>query len=131
MFRWVTLLFSQEFPLYDTLRVWESIFSHEDRSFYVNCFAIALIIACKQHIINGDYSESLRKLKTIHEHVTVDDALELANEFYIQLKDTNIRTLAQNNKLKLEQQTKEKEGTKPKYRNRVTALWTKLRGRVN
>lgn len=50
-FRWVTLLYAQDFELFDTMRIWESLFSAEDRCLYINLFAIAIILACKDVIL--------------------------------------------------------------------------------
>lgn len=52
-FRWVTLLYAQDFALFDTIRIWESIFSANDRCLYINLFAIAIILACKQLILEN------------------------------------------------------------------------------
>ena len=46
-FRWVTLLYAQDFPLFDTLRIWESIFSSENRMQYIKFFAIAILRSCR------------------------------------------------------------------------------------
>jgi hypothetical protein len=50
-FRWVTLLYAQDFALFDTMRIWESIFSAHERCLYINLFAIAIILAIKQIIL--------------------------------------------------------------------------------
>lgn len=49
-FRWITLLFSQEFEMFETLRIWESIFSRDDRTNYCNFFALALILSSRDII---------------------------------------------------------------------------------
>lgn len=46
-FRWVTLLYAQDFDLFDTLRIWESIFSSDDHLQFINFFAIGIIMSCK------------------------------------------------------------------------------------
>lgn len=50
-FRWMTLLFAQDFALFDTLRIWESIFSCDNRLDFMNYFAIAIIITAKAFIL--------------------------------------------------------------------------------
>jgi TBC1 domain family member 13 len=52
-FRWVTLLYAQDFALFDTMRIWESIFSAQERCLYINLFAIAIILACKDVILEN------------------------------------------------------------------------------
>lgn len=49
-FRWVTLLYAQDFELFDTIRIWESIFSAKDRCLFINLFAISIILAKKKII---------------------------------------------------------------------------------
>jgi TBC1 domain family member 13 len=55
-FRWITLLFSQEFEMFETLKVWESIFAHDDRITYTNFIALSLLISSASIIAKGDYS---------------------------------------------------------------------------
>ena len=50
-FRWMTLLFAQDFPLFDTLRIWESIFSSDNRLYFMNFLAIAIMISAKEAIL--------------------------------------------------------------------------------
>ncbi len=64
-FRWVTLLYAQDFDLFDTLRIWESIFSSDDHLQYINFFAIAIIMSCKDVIINNDFTAVLEHLQNI------------------------------------------------------------------
>ena len=51
-FRWITLLYAQEFDLFDTLRIWESIFSADDRPKFTYFIAIAIIMSCKEVIVS-------------------------------------------------------------------------------
>lgn len=75
LFRWVTLLFAQEFPLHQTLRIWESIFSYKDRTPFVDAFCLALIISCKEVIAHGSFAEVLSHLRGIRSHVNLDDII--------------------------------------------------------
>ena len=43
-FRWMTLLYAQEFQMFDVIRLWESIFSRSNRIQYMNFIAIAILI---------------------------------------------------------------------------------------
>lgn len=67
----MTLLFAQEFPLFDTLRIWESIFSAENRLDYMNYVAISVIISAKQFILQNDFVDVLGHLQNIGETVNV------------------------------------------------------------
>lgn len=43
-FRWITLLLSQEFPLPDVLRIWDSLFSDEHRFDFLIYICCAMIM---------------------------------------------------------------------------------------
>lgn len=43
-FRWITLLLSQEFPLPDVLRIWDSLFSDEQRFQFLIYICCAMIM---------------------------------------------------------------------------------------
>lgn len=47
----MTLLFAQDFVLFDLLRIWESVFSADDRVKFISFIAISIIINCKQVIL--------------------------------------------------------------------------------
>lgn len=42
-FRWLTLLLSQEFPLPDVVRIWDSIFAHDNRFEFLVYVCCAMI----------------------------------------------------------------------------------------
>lgn len=52
-FRWLSLLFAQEFQMFDVLRLWDSMFAHVNRVEYANYIAIAIILLNKETIMNG------------------------------------------------------------------------------
>lgn len=43
-FRWITLILSQEFPLPDVLRLWDSIFADENRFEFLTYICCAMIM---------------------------------------------------------------------------------------
>ena len=61
----MTLLFAQDFALFDTLRIWESIFSADSRLDFMNYFAISIIITAKDFILTNDFVEVLSYLQNI------------------------------------------------------------------
>lgn len=62
-FRWLTLLLSQEFPLPDVLRIWDSLFADQDRfSFLINV-CCAMIVLLKDHLLTGDFSSNMKLLQ--------------------------------------------------------------------
>jgi hypothetical protein len=64
------------------LRVWESIFSFEDRATFVNFFAVTLISMSKDTIMKEEYARVLGHLKHIREHINLSNALFRASEMY-------------------------------------------------
>ena len=85
------MLFAQEFALFDILRIWESIFSAENRLEFMNFFAISIIITAKKFILANDFVEVLGYLQKIGQSVNVLDAIMVANELYYEFKGHNFR----------------------------------------
>lgn len=52
-FRWLSLLFAQEFQLFDVLRLWDSLFSRTNRVAYANFISIAILISHKESIMEN------------------------------------------------------------------------------
>ena len=78
-FRWMTLLYAQDFALFDTLRIWESIFSCENRLEFMNFFAIAIMKNAKPFILQNQFVEVLEYLQHIGETLDVTANIMLAN----------------------------------------------------
>lgn len=68
----MTLLFAQDFALFDTLRIWESIFSSENRMLFMSYFAISIIISAKPFILDHDFVEVLGHLQNIGETININ-----------------------------------------------------------
>ena len=100
-FRWLTLLFAQEFELFDTLRIWESIFACEDRPLFVNCFCVSLLSGIKPQILSGSYSSILTCIKNIKDCVDSNQTTFRAFELYHEMKGLDVNTLAHHNLQKL------------------------------
>ncbi|KAL1501348.1 hypothetical protein ABEB36_006683 [Hypothenemus hampei] len=62
-FRWITLLLSQEFPLPDVLRIWDSLFSDEHRFDFLSYVCCAMIVILKNHLLDGDFSSNIKLLQ--------------------------------------------------------------------
>ncbi|XKL69612.1 hypothetical protein PGB90_007381 [Kerria lacca] len=65
-FRWLTLLLSQEFPLPDVLRIWDSLFSVQDRKIFLIYICCAMIILIKDQLLTGDFSSNVKLLQVSH-----------------------------------------------------------------
>nr|XP_023018903.1 TBC1 domain family member 13 [Leptinotarsa decemlineata] len=62
-FRWITLLLSQEFPLPDVLRIWDSLFSDSNRFDFLIHVCCAMIIILKNQLLEGDFPSNLKLLQ--------------------------------------------------------------------
>lgn len=80
--RWLSLLFSQEFPLADVERLWDSLFADEDRFTLLLFFACALVIERRRQILASDFSRALYLLQNLRL-----DSLENTIAYAIQLKN--------------------------------------------
>jgi hypothetical protein len=62
-FRWLTLLLSQEFPLPDVLRLWDSILSDESRFEYLIYVCCAMILLLREQILENDFEHNVKLLQ--------------------------------------------------------------------
>lgn len=62
-FRWLTLLLSQEFPLPDVLRLWDSILSDENRFEYLIYVCCAMIVLVRSDILENDFEHNVKLLQ--------------------------------------------------------------------
>ena len=64
--KWINLFFSQQMILPDVLRLWDIIFSEEDRYYFVYIFSLAILEYNKKDILKKDYYEIIEKLQNIN-----------------------------------------------------------------
>ncbi|XP_055841388.1 TBC1 domain family member 13 isoform X2 [Episyrphus balteatus] len=62
-FRWITLLLSQEFPLPDVVRIWDSVFSDENRFDFLIKVCCAMIIILREQILENDFGSNVKLLQ--------------------------------------------------------------------
>eukprot|EP00040_Diaphanoeca_grandis_P027135 m.153757 g.153757 ORF g.153757 m.153757 type:complete len:418 (+) comp30846_c3_seq1:220-1473(+) len=62
-FRWLTCLLSQEFPLPDVIRLWDSLFSMRDRQEYLINMCCGLVCSVKNEIISGGFADTVKLLQ--------------------------------------------------------------------
>ncbi|XP_033731972.1 TBC1 domain family member 13-like [Pecten maximus] len=65
-FRWITLLLSQEFPLPDVLRIWDSLFADEERFDFLISMCCAMLILVRDELISGDFPHSMKLVQNYH-----------------------------------------------------------------
>ncbi|XP_058793517.1 TBC1 domain family member 13 isoform X1 [Phymastichus coffea] len=82
-FRWLTLLLSQEFPLPDVMRIWDSLFSDENRFEFLIHICCAMILLCKEQILTGDFAANVKMLQNFPStdvQIVLSRAAELAEK---------------------------------------------------
>ncbi|XP_037933212.1 TBC1 domain family member 13 isoform X2 [Teleopsis dalmanni] len=62
-FRWLTLLLSQEFPLPDVVRIWDSVFSDEHRFDFLIRICCAMILIQRDLILENDFASNVKLLQ--------------------------------------------------------------------
>ncbi|XP_033096948.1 TBC1 domain family member 13-like [Anneissia japonica] len=63
LFRWLTLLLSQEFPLPDLIRIWDSLFADSSRFHFLESVCCAMIIIIRNELLEGDFSTNMKLLQ--------------------------------------------------------------------
>ena len=61
--RWITTLFSREFDLIDTIRIWDSLLSASDKHNFVISLAFVMLTELRDAIFGGQFSESLKMVR--------------------------------------------------------------------
>ena len=64
--KWINLFFSQQMIMPDILRLWDIIFSEDDRYYFVYIFSLAILVYNKKDILKKDYYEIIEKLQNIN-----------------------------------------------------------------
>ncbi|XP_060574145.1 TBC1 domain family member 13-like, partial [Ruditapes philippinarum] len=64
-FRWLTLLLSQEFPLPDVLRIWDSLFADDKRFHFLIKIGCAMLLLLKQDLLTGDFPHNMKLVQVI------------------------------------------------------------------
>eukprot|EP00039_Didymoeca_costata_P030305 m.28915 g.28915 ORF g.28915 m.28915 type:complete len:418 (+) comp8044_c0_seq1:216-1469(+) len=64
-FRWLTCLISQEFPLPDVIRLWDSLFSKQDRQAYLLCMCASMLVCVKDQILEGSFADNVKLLQNL------------------------------------------------------------------
>ncbi|XP_067009228.1 TBC1 domain family member 13 [Anabrus simplex] len=80
-FRWLTLLLSQEFPLPDVLRIWDSLFADENRFGFLIYICCSMIIVVRDQLLSGDFPANVKLLQNFPSmdiQVVLSKAAELA-----------------------------------------------------
>ncbi|XP_076352162.1 TBC1 domain family member 13 [Tachypleus tridentatus] len=79
-FRWITLLLSQEFPLPDVIRIWDSLLADSSRFSFLIYVCCAMMILLRDLLLAGDFPSNLKLLQNFPEmdiHKVLQKAVEL------------------------------------------------------
>ncbi|CAG9767946.1 unnamed protein product [Ceutorhynchus assimilis] len=82
-FRWITLLLSQEFPLPDVLRIWDSLFSDENRFDFLIYVCCAMIVIMRNQLLDCDFSSNIKLLQNfppMDVQIILSKAVELSKK---------------------------------------------------
>lgn len=71
LFRWMSLLLSQEFSLPDTIRMWDSLFSDTHRFDLLVSVCVAMIILVRGELLQGDFGHNMKLLQNYPETIQV------------------------------------------------------------
>jgi len=81
-FRWVTLLFSQEFLLPDLLRLWDGLFADPDKLGFLPYVCVAVLEVRRDLLLELPAPEVLEALQDLRHTVPVAEIIEVALELY-------------------------------------------------
>ncbi|KAG0740211.1 hypothetical protein G6F57_004860 [Rhizopus arrhizus] len=62
-FRWITVLYSQEWNLPDVIRLWDSILAEEGQFEFLLDFAVAMLVCVRRELMLGDFADNMRILQ--------------------------------------------------------------------
>ena len=71
-FRWLSVLFSQDFLLPDVLRLWDSCFADQDRMDFLLHFSCAMIVCVREVILEEDFAACMGTLQSYPPHIGID-----------------------------------------------------------
>ena len=84
--RWFIVLFGQEFDMGDVLRIWDFVFTCENKNYLLFYVCLAVITLRKNTIINGEMNEILQGFQNLRDLIC-DDVIFLAIEIRNKWKD--------------------------------------------
>ena len=108
-YRWIILLFGQEFEINDVIKLWDIIFSEDDVYYYVIYFAIAVMIMKKDIILKGEMVDIMQTLQNF-EDINVDELIQLTKKLNEKYKKNLDEFILKTKSIK----NKKKKGNKKK-----------------
>lgn len=82
--RWILLLLTQDFDLASIMRIWDVLFSFQDRQEFVNFLSLAMILVSREEIMKESLEEihsALRRTSKVKVESILEKADSLAREY--------------------------------------------------
>jgi hypothetical protein len=84
-FRWITLLFTQEWELPDVLRLWDALLADTNRFEFLLYFATATVISIREDLLeHADFAYAVKALQRFESRVPMHALLQQAHALYRQ-----------------------------------------------
>jgi len=80
-FRWLSLMLSQEFPLPEVLRIWDSLLADVSRSHFLIDVCAAMILLVRDQILTNEFPDNMKLLQnypTMDVHIILSKAVSLS-----------------------------------------------------
>ena len=84
--RWFVVLFGQDFDMGDVIRIWDFVFSNENKNYLLFYVCLAVINLRRNVIINGEMNEILQEFQNLRD-LMCDDVIFLAVDIRNKWKD--------------------------------------------
>ena len=84
--RWFVVLFGQDFDMGDVIRIWDFVFSNENKNYLLFYVCLAVINLRRNVIINGEMNEILQGFQNLRD-LMCDDVIFLAVDIRNKWKD--------------------------------------------
>lgn len=95
VFRWYSLLFSQEFNLNCVMKLWDNIFSQNNKYEYLNILVLCALKLKKNDIISKDLSKIMNSLQTFDD-LDVEKMLYLIEKVKMDLREKEFKLSEEN-----------------------------------
>lgn len=63
LFRWLTLMLTQEFALPDVLRIWDSLLTDETRRALLTAVCVAMMVLVREEILQNEFPDNMKLLQ--------------------------------------------------------------------
>lgn len=78
-YRWFISFFSQDFQIGDILRLWDLVFSHENKYYYIFYVSIGILEYKREKILKSEMSEIMMEMQSF-EDINVDRLIKLVRK---------------------------------------------------